>query len=355
MKAKAIFADTGDSRVIAVSDIHGNLPLLKKLLKKCGYQPGQDALVIVGDFIEKGPDCLGTLRYLMELAKEEKVYVLSGNCDSFLWTASAEQMWEYTNYWQERELLWQMGTEAGISIPVKPADMEAFRQRLKELYPEEYRFLQNRPQILETESFFFAHAGLQGEDLEDQDLEYVLSVPWFPRGTEHRFSKLLVVGHYPTANYRNECINSSPYFHSGQNVLTIDGGNMIKTFGQLNGVVLDSTTGTWQWRSVREGDVFEAPHSQEEKPAQAVVIWPNNRIEKIERREYGFLCREVESGACLVIPEEFLYDWNGELHTDDMTDKLLAVAEGERVTVLRRYGDRLLIAKEDGEVGWFFL
>ena len=48
-------------RIIAVSDIHGHLSLLKALLEKIRYKPGDDLLFLVGDTVEKGPDSLGTL------------------------------------------------------------------------------------------------------------------------------------------------------------------------------------------------------------------------------------------------------------------------------------------------------
>ena len=54
-------------RIIAVSDIHGNLPYLKGLLKKIRFD-ADDILIIDGDFLEKGPDSLGTLRYIMQLS-----------------------------------------------------------------------------------------------------------------------------------------------------------------------------------------------------------------------------------------------------------------------------------------------
>lgn len=45
-------------RLIAVSDIHGNLRLFNKLLDQVRYTPGSDVLVLAGDLIEKGPQSL---------------------------------------------------------------------------------------------------------------------------------------------------------------------------------------------------------------------------------------------------------------------------------------------------------
>ena len=55
-------------RVLVISDIHGNLPYFDALLEQAGFC-GEDELILDGDFLEKGPDSLGTLRRVMELAE----------------------------------------------------------------------------------------------------------------------------------------------------------------------------------------------------------------------------------------------------------------------------------------------
>lgn len=351
MKAKTIRVQTGNARILAVSDLHGSLDLFQELLEKCSYHPGEDVLVIVGDLVEKGPDCLGTLRSVMALAQQEKVYVLSGNCDSYVWERSPEEMWEYVRYWQEQELQWQMGQEAGLAMPQSPEEMRPFRQKLEELYPQEFAFLRGLPHILETERVLFAHAGLQGENLEQQEKEYVTSVPLFPRGTDHRFSKLLVVGHYPTANYREEEMSNAPFYHPQQNVLSIDGGNGVKHLGQLNGVIQNGSGKNWAWHSVQPGEPLACPCSQQEQAGQ-LVVWPHNQVERVQCLGELTLCRLVESGVLLEIPQEFLYEQEGKVFAGGITSKQLALQQGEPVTLLRRYEDRLLLAKEDGEIGW---
>ena len=65
-------------RVVAVSDVHGNLPFLKGILDKVRFTQS-DVLVIVGDLLEKGEQSLATLRYVLALQKTHTVYTLSGN------------------------------------------------------------------------------------------------------------------------------------------------------------------------------------------------------------------------------------------------------------------------------------
>ncbi len=70
-------------RIIVISDIHGHLQNFQNLLKKVGFSK-EDILVIDGDVLEKGPQSLATLRYVMQLAKEYTVYQVLGNND-WLW------------------------------------------------------------------------------------------------------------------------------------------------------------------------------------------------------------------------------------------------------------------------------
>lgn len=70
-------------RIIAVSDIHGNLPFFRALMDKIGLTP-DDSLVLLGDMLEKGRDSLALLRYLMELSKTHTLYPVCGNCDGLV-------------------------------------------------------------------------------------------------------------------------------------------------------------------------------------------------------------------------------------------------------------------------------
>ena len=69
-------------RTIVISDIHGHRAWLEKLLKKVDFSE-KDILIIVGDMIEKGPESLNTIRYIMELCEKYTVYPMMGNVD--LW------------------------------------------------------------------------------------------------------------------------------------------------------------------------------------------------------------------------------------------------------------------------------
>ena len=67
--------DTG--RVIAISDVHGNLEYLQGLLKKLDLRD-EDTLVFCGDIMEKGPQSLDTLHFLMDLNERRRCWFVLG-------------------------------------------------------------------------------------------------------------------------------------------------------------------------------------------------------------------------------------------------------------------------------------
>ena len=113
--------DLRDHRAIFISDIHGEKDLLEVLLEKVHYIPGQDTLFLLGDLIEKGSASLETLRWVMTLARNERVIVLKGNNDE------AEQLLEdkiplpmKLGYLRtRRSLISEMACEQGMTIDEK--------------------------------------------------------------------------------------------------------------------------------------------------------------------------------------------------------------------------------------------
>lgn len=70
----------------AIGDVQGCLASLKQLLEQIHYDPNQDTLWFTGDLINRGPDSLGTLRFIQSLPSST-ICVL-GNHDLALLAAS---------------------------------------------------------------------------------------------------------------------------------------------------------------------------------------------------------------------------------------------------------------------------
>ena len=66
----------------AISDVHGALDTLKKLMNKAGIDLASDELFLLGDYVDWGRQSLETLLYVMELSEgphREHVHCLLGN------------------------------------------------------------------------------------------------------------------------------------------------------------------------------------------------------------------------------------------------------------------------------------
>jgi bis(5'-nucleosyl)-tetraphosphatase (symmetrical) len=69
------------SKIYAVGDIQGCAPSLKALVKKI---PAKSKIIFLGDLVNRGPDSLGTLRYLKKLQEDQRIECILGNHDLHL-------------------------------------------------------------------------------------------------------------------------------------------------------------------------------------------------------------------------------------------------------------------------------
>ncbi|AKD24578.1 bis(5'-nucleosyl)-tetraphosphatase (symmetrical) [Polynucleobacter duraquae] len=74
------------SKIYAVGDIQGCAPSLKALVKKL---PAQSKMIFLGDLVNRGPDSLGTLRYLKKLQEDKRIECILGNHDLHLLAVDA--------------------------------------------------------------------------------------------------------------------------------------------------------------------------------------------------------------------------------------------------------------------------
>ena len=73
-------------RTIIIGDIHGCCRTLEALLRQAEYDSGQDRIIFVGDYIDRGPRIKETLDFLIRLKEEagERAVFLMGNHERML-------------------------------------------------------------------------------------------------------------------------------------------------------------------------------------------------------------------------------------------------------------------------------
>lgn len=207
-------------RILAISDIHGELELFNELLEKVKYDAGEDQLVLLGDYVDRGPDSKGVLERVVEL-KRQGAIVLRGNHDQMMLEAAKGETGAAVNWLRNGALSTLQSYDASIKGMELPE---------MELFWEHVEFLKETAFYYETDGYIFVHAGVQpGVPLQETD-PYLLM--WirdeFHRG--YSGEKKVVFGHTPTFKLR-ETDDCSVYFGDNR-IIGIDGGAFYG--GQLN-------------------------------------------------------------------------------------------------------------------------
>lgn len=194
--------------VWSVGDIHGRLDLLRPLVEaiRADLQTTSAArklVIFLGDYIDRGPESRGVIRYLAALGGTEGIEwrFLKGNHEEtmlkFLDDASVGAQWcEY-------------GGDATLrSYGLRPPDMKHRAEAWSHLSADldhkltarERAFLQDQELSITVGDYFFAHAGARpGEPLERQSTEDLL---WIRRSfldSHTEFDRVVVHGHTPMA------------------------------------------------------------------------------------------------------------------------------------------------------------
>lgn len=348
-------------RVLAISDIHGNLPFLKGVLKKANFSQ-EDVLVLVGDLLEKGQESLGVLRYIMELRKTHTVYPLCGNCDHidrvFLdgHPGVDEDLWPVFQFWGERSLVVQLGMELGMPLPQSEADLPLLRQAICEHFPEEVAFLRGLPHILEAGNFIFVHGGVPREDRLEELLAYQCMKNDDFVGQGLHFKKWVVVGHWPVTLYNPKIPTAKPLVSAEQHVISIDGGCVLKLDGQLNALIIPDITGDTVDNVAYDGlPVVTALDGQEASSDSLNIRWSDSAVEVLRTEGDCSWCRHISTGRELWVLSEYLYPRrsDGHIHVEDTTDYQLPVEPGDRLALVRE-SSRGYMVKKHGETGWYY-
>lgn len=64
-------------RILVTSNLHGFLEEFKAVLQEAKYNPKQDKLIVLGNFVDEGPHSIKMIDYLMDLQKDGAI-ILKG-------------------------------------------------------------------------------------------------------------------------------------------------------------------------------------------------------------------------------------------------------------------------------------
>lgn len=343
-------------RIIAVSDIHGNLPFFKALLSKIGFGKG-DTLIIDGDFLEKGPYSLATMRFIMDLSRGGNVHTVCGNCDDWARVRDyppeiCARILDYVQN-KRRGLLWDMSEELGLD-PMGVSDAAAWRDKLFSSFAQEWAFLGSLPDIIDTPHYTFAHAAIDGAlPLDRQDANSVIRFDALMK-TDRRYDKWLVVGHYPVVLYHENLVDANPIIDRNRKLISIDGGCVLKDDGQLNALIIPFD-GSEDFRC-EHYDGFKTARvlcDQAESERSYYIRWGDSSVQVLERGAEFCRCRHIRTGYEMDILTKYLFTDGEFTDCNDCSDYVLPLRRGDVVAVVEKTS-RGFYVKHGGVSGWYF-
>ncbi|WP_053373722.1 metallophosphoesterase [Paenibacillus sp. FJAT-27812] len=220
-------------RTLVISDIHGCYTPFNDLLALMNYCPGEDQLLLLGDFVDRGPRSKDVVEQVIGLVQKDGAIAIQGNHDERLVDVMLER--------NEQALLKFSGhggrqtAESYAGIKQGPIEhvIECAKAAVHEHYPHHMTFLDNLPYYHEDEHFIYVHAGLNPnylnwKDQPQRDFLYIKQ-PFLTRPTN--VNKTVVFGHTKTID-----IHGKPDIWFGPGKIGVDGG--CANGHQLNGLAI---------------------------------------------------------------------------------------------------------------------
>ena len=172
---------TGPGRLLAIGDIHGCLRALETLLVAVAPGP-EDTLVLLGDYVDRGPESCGVLERLLALQRQCRLVPLLGNHDEMMLQVCVEGGELYFDW-----LVFGGDATLGSYRTVRPEDVPAAH----------LDFLRGCRLYYESPQHFFVHGNYRAElPLEAQSAKILL---WEslkqPLPGPHVSGKTAIVGH----------------------------------------------------------------------------------------------------------------------------------------------------------------
>ena len=313
---------SGYRRIIAVSDIHANLDYFQHLLEKIKFGK-EDALIIAGDFLEKGERSLDTLHLIMDMVEQGNTFAVAGNCDAWTdiveWLHNNDDMRKrWTGYMAIKRtgILYEMFRAMGVEVTMD-TDVRQYLPALHETFRKELKFLEDLPTVLETDHYIFVHSGISPYiPLEEQRQGDVMKMDNF-RGKGWSFNKWIIVGHWPVMLYIYDHCCANPIIDRDRRIISIDGGCVLKD----------------------ESSYY--------------IRWGDSEVEVLEPGEEFSRCRHVRTGYKMDILTKYLFhDKEGKLCTNDCSDYELEVCPGDEVSIIEETSRGYYI-KNKGTSGWY--
>ena len=181
----------GYSRVLAIGDVHGMYEKLIKLMDKIRFNPDEDLLIFLGDYIDRGPDPGRCLQYIFALQQQypDVVVCLMGNHEVMMSSYFMQKRGSYNNLIVDYAGSWL--DNGGLETLKQLDEMEADTKE------ELLQWVMNLPVKYQYQDFFFCHAGVDPDVPLAVQNEFDMLWRRQQWWEQYKGEETLVVGHTP--------------------------------------------------------------------------------------------------------------------------------------------------------------
>lgn len=220
-------------RTLVISDIHGELKLFEELLHVIDYNSQKDQLILLGDYIDRGPYSKEVLEKVIQL-KKDGALVLKGNHEDMMVKSlvlGEEKAWRnWTGRNGGDKTLESYGFSASefivnVEEPFVKPDLHS------DTLDNHLKFIQDLDYYVEWDDTIFVHAGVHPEKKIEETDPYELI--WIRDVFHNGYvgEKTVIFGHTPSKNLHKD-VNDHSIFFGDNKIIGIDGAAVYG--GQLN-------------------------------------------------------------------------------------------------------------------------
>ncbi|WP_245699741.1 metallophosphoesterase family protein [Paenibacillus glacialis] len=210
-----------------ISDIHGCYDEFNTLLKNVGYNPEQDRLILVGDYVDRGLKSKEVVEQVKSLVEEWGVIALKGNHDQMMVDAIDKEEDVDDKRWIRNGAFQTLESYSGLDFSDEGSEWDTYiegKEYIMKHYSHHLEFLRSLPLYYETDSHIFVHAGINPSYenwKESQPLNefYWIRDEFFHHATN--LEKKVVFGHTPAVNLHG---SEDIWFSPMGDKIGIDGG-----------------------------------------------------------------------------------------------------------------------------------
>jgi serine/threonine protein phosphatase 1 len=171
-------------RTLALGDIHGCLHALNRLLEMVRPEP-DDVLIMLGDYVDRGPDSRGVIDRLLDLCEHHRLVCLRGNHDQMMLEAFIDPV-------ALRDWL-QFGGRQTLASYARNGSPGS----LDDVPESHWEFFESTVPYYETTTHFFVHANVRCNIPLDEQSRAMLYWQKLAAADSapHTSGKIMVCGH----------------------------------------------------------------------------------------------------------------------------------------------------------------